>query len=200
MSGQSLGALLDEWAARFQVTTVLERVVGAATPACVAVGRGRHVTCIVDDEDAATRARVAYGGAADVRTAADERPMPKCDLVVVHGGAPGAGGDWRGPLGSLVRHAVKVAVVVAANPRAIEARVRSLFGASAGRWGDTQEVAAVLWAAGRVRDHVWLEAPALAERAPRFTRSLARSHAFVVDVTPRSPQARRKLRLSGESA
>jgi hypothetical protein len=204
--GSTLDALLATWAAKSEVATVLERAVGAdAKPACRAITRGVvHVTCIVDDAATADTMRAAYGPSADVRLASDERPMPKCDLVVVHGAAPGAGGDWRGPLAALVKNAQKLAVVVAPNPRSAVSRVRSVIGRGADGWGATEGLAPVLWDLGRVRDHVWLETSRLgerlAQRAPGFTRALSRSHAFVVDVAPRSRQARRKLRLNQEQA
>ena len=61
--------------------------------------------------------------------------------------------------------------------------------------GRTEALAPVLWEIGRVREHMFLEVPPLGLRAPRLVRRVAPQHAFVIDVTPRTPQARRRLRL-----
>jgi hypothetical protein len=49
-------------------------------------------------------------------------------------------------------------------------------------WGATSALAPVLWEIGRVREHEPIQGD---------------GHAFVVDVTPRTPQARRRLRVAG---
>jgi hypothetical protein len=208
-------ALLDEWAAKYDARTAIERIIGPkASPACAAlVVRGGIVVAVVDDAASAGHVREAYGAKADVRVATpsrrgariglhsarDDAELPKCDLVVVHGEA--LAGDWRGSLLALGKLAVKLVVVGVENPGAWQAEARSLFARVAGGmnggsgWGRTEALAPVLWEIGRVREHAFLDVPRLATRVPRLARRVAPLHAFVIDVTPRSPQARRRLRL-----
>ena len=219
----NLAGLLDLWtgASKFDAQTALERVVGRGTaPACAAlVAHGKSVVTVVDADASTERVRAVYGLKADVRIAGnDDVVLPKCDLVLVHGGA--LTGDWQAALASLSKHAVKLVIVVVDNPRAWPAQARSLLSRVAGRggkegkgdppsgenganghthahasWGKTAELAPVLWEIGRVREHVFLDVPPLGLRSPALAPRLAPRHAFVIDVTPRSPQARRRLRL-----
>ena len=160
-------ALLAFWALKYEVSTVLERIVGAGPSVCDAlVKRGALVS-------------VARGD-----TQANEELF---DLVIVQGeGIPVAEGRWEEWLVGVAKHASKLLVVEAPSPR------RSLLARFVGgpkretAWGSTAALAPVLWDVGRVRDHVSLD-------VPTWTRTVR--HAFVVDVTPRTPQARRKLRL-----
>jgi hypothetical protein len=197
----NLATLLDEWATKYDVHTVLERALGrAAEPACAALAAGGKTTVVVvDDEESASRVRAAYGAKADVRIAgrADD-DLPKSDLVVIHGGAPA--GDWRASLHALGKHAAKLVVVAAENEGAWQAEMRSRLSRVAGGdgdsgWGRTEVLAPLLWEIGRVKEHAFLDVPMLGQRAPRLASRVAPLHAFVVDVTPRSPQARRRLRL-----
>ena len=158
------------------------------------------MVAVVDDAASAEQVWAAYGAKADVRIVGkNDADLPKSDLVVVHGDAPGS--DWRTPLLALGKLAVKLVVVGVENPGAWRAEARSLFARVAGGvnggsgWGRTEALAPVLWEIGRVREHAFLDVPRLATRAPRLARRVAPRHAFVVDVTPRSPQARRRLRL-----
>jgi hypothetical protein len=198
----SFGALLDEWAAKYDVRTALERVIGRSEPpSCAAlVARGVTVAAIVDDAAGADHVRAAYGAKTDVRIAGRTDAEPaKSDLVVVHGEAPE--GDWRAALLALGAHAAKLVVVGVENPGTWRAEARSLLARVSGRvnggsgWGRTEALAPVLWEIGRVREHVFLDVPPLGLRAPKLVRRVAPLHAFVVDVTPRTPQARRRLRL-----
>jgi hypothetical protein len=69
------------------------------------------------------------------------------------------------------------------------------------------ELAGVLWQAGRVRERAYLGVSRLSAggrgEQPSFvpvsilTRRTARLQAFTVDTMPRTPQARRRLRMSG---
>jgi hypothetical protein len=212
----NLAGLLDLWtgASKFDAQTVLERVIGRGTaPACAAlVAHGKSVVTVVDPDASTERVRAVYGLKADVRIAGnDDVVLPKCDLVLVHGGA--LSGDWQAALASLSKHAVKLVMLVVDNPRAWPAQARSLLSSVGGSWvkrsngeaenglnghaswGKTSELAPVLWEIGRVREHVFLDVPPLGIRSPSLAPRLASRHAFVIDVTPRSPQARRRLRL-----
>jgi hypothetical protein len=177
--------LLDVWAQKYDVKSVLERA-GDASPACSAlVRRGAVIRALVDDERSAGAMRAAYGGAVNIASPRDDDE--KHDMVVIHGHVDPS------EIPLLAKRATKLVVVVAPNPRAIQARVP---GAAADTsWGATESLAGVLWQIGRVREHLWIDAPAFARAMPRVQRALARRHVFVVDVTPRSPQARRKVRL-----
>ncbi len=217
-SGGNLATLLDRWAFRVEAQTILERIVGRATaPACAAlVAQGKAIVTVVDPDASGERVRAVYGVKADVRVAGnDDVVLPKSDLVVLHGGKPL---DCLSTLASLGKLATMALIVVTENPDAWSARARVLLGrlrsangangaahpanaadaALRSGWGRTSELAPVLWAIGRVRDHEFLDVPPLAAGSPslvRFGPRLAGHHAFVVDVTPRSPQARRRLRL-----
>ncbi|MGO8996492.1 MAG: hypothetical protein ACLQVI_24520 [Polyangiaceae bacterium] len=202
--------LLDAWAAKYDARTVLERAIGrAAVPLCAAlVAGGRDLVGVVDDAESRERMRAAYGAKADVRIAGEDADLPKADLVVVHGGArPGDWRDWRASLLELGKLASKLVVVCTRNPEAWNVEVSSLLARLPGLpppaddasgdagWGRTRALAPVLWEIGRVKEHAFLDVPPLGQRAPRLARRLAPSHAFVVDVTPRTPQARRRVRL-----
>ena len=200
-----LETLLAQWAAKYDVESVLERAVGrGAPPACAALAaNGTAVVAVVDDAAGVERARAAYGVKADVRVAGkDDADLPKSDLVLVHGGPLEGAESWPDALTALGRHATKLIVVVVDNPGAWSAQARALMSRVThgpnghGGWGRTDALAPVLWALGRVREHAFLDVPALGLRSPKLTPHVAARHAFVVDVTPRTPQARRRLRLS----
>jgi hypothetical protein len=204
----NLDGLLELWAGaagKYEVQTVLERAVGRTTPpACAAlVAQGKSIVTIVDANASGERVRAAYGQRADVRVAGnDDVELPRSDLVLIHGGRPE--GDWQDALAKLAKYAAKLVVVAADNPHLWSVRARSLFARMTGdgngesgrpAWGTTAELAPALWEIGRVREHAFLDAPPLGERSARLLSSVAPRHAFVVDVTPRTPQARRRLRL-----
>jgi hypothetical protein len=82
---------------------------------------------------------------------------------------------------------------------------------------ETLSLAPVLWELGRVREHEYLVIPRALEMLNRLTDDAASSavlrgplgamvrrtamlHAFVVDLAPRTPQARRRLRAVEEEA
>jgi hypothetical protein len=216
----TLETLLAEWggSAKLDVQSVLERIIGRATaPACGAfAASGKSIVAVVDADASTERVRAVYGLKADVRVAGnDDVELPKSDLVLVHGGAPS---DWQSTLVTLGKHATKAMIVVVANPRAWPAQARTFLarvkelahpgeGTNAAStnganghhadvsWGDTAELAPVLWEIGRVREHAFLDVPPLGIRSPKLAPRLAPRHAFVIDVTPRTPQARRRLRL-----
>jgi len=164
----NLETVLVDWVAKYGVETVLERVVGHGPSACDPLAtRGKRVV-----------------------VARDDRPLETAmfDLVVVHGDEEPDAGEWRARLVGLAKRASKLFVVETRNPRP-PSRIARLIGASNGAapWGSTAALAPVLWDIGRVREHVFLGAASDARSAPR--------HAFAIDVTPRTPQARRKVRL-----
>jgi hypothetical protein len=180
--------LLVEWAAKYGVESVLERMSGDARSLCSSIASaGARMSVLVDNEDLAHAVRGGYD-ACDARLASRPGELEKHDLVVLHGG-----GIREAEIVALAKLAVKLVVVIAPNPGALAARFR---GKAA--WGATASLAPVLWSFGRVREHVFVDFPPFAAGIPRLLRVLARSHVFAVDVTPRSPQARRKLRLSAQ--
>ncbi len=112
------------------------------------------------------------------------------------------------PIAGLARAARKALVLVVRNPERVGHR---------GEGGATVDLAPELWSVGRVREHVYLPVPrwaaalaavsrgvAPADVAPApvsaLLRRLAPLHAFVVDTTPRTPQARRHLRVAAGRA
>ncbi len=137
----------------------------------------------------------------------DGAPVPEhADVVVACEWLAPAGDDWRTRVADLGLRATKRLVVVGPNPH------RGL-GAAGGEQGD---LARLLWELGRVRDHAYLVFPRAVEvvaaargqvvapdvaQAPvgALVRRTAHLHGFVVDTTPRSPQARRRLRIASAS-
>jgi len=120
-----------------------------------------------------------------------------------------AGPGWERRLGALAALARKVLVVVVPNPERVGASR-----AAGERW-ETLAIAPVLWELGRVREHEYLAIPRAVAAIARLrggtassadlrgatgaiVRRAARLHAFVVDTTPRTPQARRRLRTAEE--
>ena len=200
-----LEALLEEWARKYEVESVLERAVGRGTPlACAALAaRGVRVVVVVDDARDAGSVGAVYGAKGEARVSGkDDADLPKSDLVVVHGDALGEAGTWQETLTALGKHATKLVIVAVDNPGAWAAQARALVSRVThgpnghGGWGRTDALAPVLWALGRVREHAFLDVPPLGQRSPKLASRVAPRHAFVVDVTPRTPQARRRLRLS----
>ncbi|HEY2509240.1 MAG TPA: hypothetical protein VGI39_00155 [Polyangiaceae bacterium] len=198
----SFASLLEQWAARYEVTTVLERGLGPSVrPACASfAARGNAIFAVVDDGSSAEAVRAAYGPKAKVHLQGDEGELPKSDLVVIHGDHPG--GDWRHELAAFGSHASKLVVVSVPNAGAWQAQARRLLARARGEevpredgWGRTEALAPVLWSIGRVREHAYVDVPSVGDRAPKLVHRVAGGHVFLVDVTPRTPQARRKIRL-----
>lgn len=142
-----------------------------------------------------------YGGGREVRLLAPGTgDVPDADLVVSFD-APSRAARWGEHLLRLGKMARKALVVFVQNPE----RVWPLRSGGA---TSMVELAGVLWQAGRVREHAYLDVSRLVAggRAgePSFVpvglvaRRTARLQAFVVDTMPRTPQARRRLRVSGE--
>jgi hypothetical protein len=114
--------------------------------------------------------------------------------------------DWTKRLEALVERAAKGLVLVTDNPHRLALNEPP-------RAGDGLEVARLLWQLGRVRDCVYLVFPRVVEklaaptgfvvapdvaRAPgsALVRRTAHLIAYVVDTTPRTPTARRRLRVA----
>jgi hypothetical protein len=133
----------------------------------------------------------------DASPPAASAPPATADLVVWCSGSAS-----EVPVGSLAAMARKALLVVVRNPE-------HLLRPGAGC--DTVRLAPSLWSAGRVRDHAFLATPAAVRMAvaawrrsavagvfhapaPALIRRASPLHAFVVDTTPRTPQARRHLR------
>jgi hypothetical protein len=152
--------------------------------------------------------RVAHGCKATTTWYAQAHGNPsmgpeRADVVVAYG-TPDPDG-----VVDLASRAAKVLVVVLDNPD------RLGLGHASGR-ARGAELARKLWEVGRVREHAYLVFPRAVEvvaaargqvvapdvaHAPvgPLVRSMAHLHAYVVDTTPRSPQARRRLRIAGAS-
>lgn len=135
----------------------------------------------------------------------------RADLIVSVGddGFARRQGGWRERLGEVAGRAAKALLVVLANPERIG--VRALFA------GGNPDLLRALWEVGRVREHAYLVFPRAVEvlgaaggqvAAPDLAygpagvalRRTAHLHAFLVDTAPRTPQARRRLGLTGSGA
>lgn len=152
--------------------------------------------------------RVAHG--CDAATIAFEPPAARgvagperVDVLAFH-----HVGTSRAGIADLASRAAKVLVVVQANPDRLAVDCAGTR--------DTVDLARMLWELGRVREHAYLVFPRAVEvfgaakgqvvapdvaYAPvgALLRRTARLHAYVVDTTPRSRQARRKLRVADAS-
>jgi hypothetical protein len=134
--------------------------------------------------------------------------LPQADLVVSFD-APASVHAWQDYLTALAHCARKALVVVVRNPD------RPLNGASHPGCA-THVLGQVLWKVGRVREHAYLGVPRWVLALPggraqsfdegiaqgpagRAVRLAAPLHAFVVDTSPRTPQARRRLGLAAAS-
>jgi hypothetical protein len=278
--------LVERWADQFGIRSVLEgpRDGMAGVPGVHGVGlarKGIPVVSVVSGDDQASVTRAVYerGGARsfEVRSmpgdlAADGyaalRALPPSDLVIAYHALETP--DWRDYLRAAARLARKLLVVTTCNPhnwgvtvvRAV-AGLRGVRGMAPPEAWRREVLAPELWELGRVKSHVYFDAPwwpdlqvspgqSLLDRAKRlwttrtnaleFTASGADSvlatrfvygaerwpyfggdgwadelgpalarhpsfegrtgtlgalaahlHAFVVDTTPRTPQARRRL-------
>ncbi len=223
---------------------------------CVGLARaGVRVLSVVGDDASADIARAVYACAApaqpvEVRVMGPGglAELPVSDLVLVYQGALPVE-DGHAYLRAMARHARTILVVVTRNPEHWRLASRdALRGLRASDATTTKALAPVLWELGRVRDHVYFDAPcwpawppardsaswlggstrhvygaerwpyfggagwtdelepALVRRpsferaGPRVLRRTAYLHAFVVDLRPRTPQARRKLELARAGA
>ncbi|HXX68857.1 MAG TPA: hypothetical protein VEK07_16845 [Polyangiaceae bacterium] len=164
--------LMQQWAARYGVESALEGPVdgmaGVRGVHCVGLARdGVRVVSAVTSPRAAELARAVYGRAAphasvDVRVVAATEGiecLPASDLVLVYHALPFVG-DWRAYLRRLAGLARKVLVVATCNPQNWGfLAVRLVGGVSAPEVWQTGVLAPALWEIGRVRDHVYFDAP-----------------------------------------
>jgi hypothetical protein len=171
--------LVDEWARRYEVASALEGPVdgmaGVAGVHLVGLARrGVRVTSAALTEEKARVARGVYaraggGDHVDVRVAGDvERiaaELAPADLVVAYHALPLVD-DWRAYLRAVAGLARKLLVVTVCNPdnwgvAAIRAagRLRGRRDLEAPETWRTEVLAPELWSLGRVRDHVYFDAP-----------------------------------------
>ena len=139
-------------------------------------------------------AELAPGTVAFERTPTGGRlPATSFDLVVSVD-APHRCVDWGARLRQLRSLASRALVVVVENDERV------------GQAGAVSHdvLARLLWQLGRVREHVYVDCSRIASRecvvsapAGRLVRATARLRAYVVDTGPRTPQARRRLRVAG---
>ena len=144
---------------------------------------------------------VEYGGGPEVRLLASgtvDGDVPPADLVVSFD-PPSRMGRCDERLLRLGKLARKVLVVLVPNPE-------RPWPLRPGRRSSTTELAGVLWKVGRVRERAYLGVPRSVAgpdvepsvaHAGFLVRHTARLQAFVVDTRPRTPQARRRLRVGG---
>jgi hypothetical protein len=163
--------LLAKWAAEYEVTSALEGPVDgmAGIRGVHGVGLARsgvRVVAAVPDEASARVARAVYAhaapdSAADVRSLSPSRAgdLPASDLVLVYHALPFVE-DWRVYLGTLAKLARKLLVVATCNPDNWGFTAVSLLGrVRAPDVWRTETLAPALWELGRVREHVYFDAP-----------------------------------------
>jgi hypothetical protein len=170
--------LMDKWAAEYDVHSALEGPVDAMAGVrgvhCVGLARaGIAVTSAVPAEDFARIARAVYdragaGGNVDVRVVADPMnavALPSSDLVVAYHALPLVD-EWRAYLAVLAKIAKKVLIVTVCNPDnwgvaaiRLASGLRGLRGVAPPPVWQTQVLAPELWKVGRVRDHIYFDAP-----------------------------------------
>ncbi len=163
---------MNQWAEEYGVETALEGPVdgmaGVRGVHCAGLARaGVKVVSTVATPRAASIAEGVYRSSApraavDVRVVADEtsvRDLPPSDMVLVYHALPFVD-DWRSYLATLGKLARKVLVVATCNP--------DNWGFTAVRWmgrvqaptvWQTATLAPALWELGRVREHVYFDAP-----------------------------------------
>jgi hypothetical protein len=168
---------VDRWAEDYGVQSALEGpldgMAGVSGVHLVGLARrGIAVTSAVPTEEKARIARGVYeragGGGASVRVVDPSRvvqELPPADMVIAYHALPLVD-DWRGYLASIAKLARKVVVVTVCNPDNWGVAAIRLAGRLRGRrdleppetWR-TEVLAPELWAIGRVRDHVYFDAP-----------------------------------------
>lgn len=166
--------LMAKWAAEYGVESALEGPVdgmaGVRGVHCVGLARqGVSVLAAVARHTSAAIARDVYDDAVrggspsnvEVRVVDPSRAadLPRADLVLVYHALPFVD-DWRGYLRTLATRARKVLIVTTCNPDNWGPATLSLLGgARAPAVWRTETLAPVLWEVGRVRDHVYFDAP-----------------------------------------
>jgi hypothetical protein len=166
--------LMDRWAAEYDVESALEGPVdgmaGVRGVHCVGLARrGVSVVATVANDTSAAIARAVYAEATagvsspkvEVRVVDPSRAgdLPRADLVLVYHALPFVD-DWPAYLRKLGALARKVLVVTTCNPDNWGPATLSLLGrVSAPAVWRTETLAPALWQIGRVRDHVYFDAP-----------------------------------------
>jgi hypothetical protein len=164
--------LMDGWAREYSVESALEGpvdgVAGVRGVHCAGLAReGVRVVSAVPTAESAAVARgvyadVALPGTFDVRIVTNEdltEDLPASDLVLVYHALPFVR-DWRRYLETLARRARKVLIVATCNPDNWGfTAVRWVGGVQAPAVWCTGTLAPALWELGRVRDHVYFDAP-----------------------------------------
>jgi hypothetical protein len=164
--------LMTKWAEEYDVASALEGpldgMAGVRGVHCAGLARsGVRVVAAVTSEDAAAVARGVYARTAarasvDVRVITDEanvRDLPSSDMVLLYHGLPFADG-WQSYLISLAKLARPVCVVATCTPDNWGFAAVSLIGrVQAPDVWRTETLAPVLWELGRVREHVYFDAP-----------------------------------------
>jgi hypothetical protein len=163
---------MEAWAVEYGIETALEGPVDGmagvrGVHGAALARRGVRVVSAVPTERAAEIARGVYARSApeasvDVRVVDDEtrvRDLPASDLVLVYHALPFVN-DWRTYLRELARLARKVLVVATCNPQNWGFTAVSWVGrVRAPEVWRTETLAPALWALGRVREHVYFDAP-----------------------------------------
>ena len=163
--------LLAKWAADYGVESALEGPVdgmaGVRGVHCVGLARsGIRVVAAVLDEGSASVARAVYDRAAPgsgakvcATSLARVGDLPPCDLVVVYHALPFVD-DWREYIATLGGLARKLLVVTTCNPHNWGFSAVSLIGrVRPPQVWRTEILAPALWELGRVREHVYFDAP-----------------------------------------
>jgi hypothetical protein len=163
---------MQAWAQEYGVQSVLEGpldgMAGIRSVHSVGLARqGVRVVAAVRSEEARALAervyaRAAPGGHVEVRVVADEAAvgeLPPSDMVLVYHALPFAR-DWRKYLATLGALATKLLVVATCNPHNWGfTTVRWLGGPAAPPEWTAETLAPALWSLGRVREHVYFDAP-----------------------------------------
>ncbi len=163
---------MQGWAEEYGVETALEGpfdgMAGIRSVHAAGLARqGVRVVAAVRSDEARAVARAVYAavaprGDADVRVVEDEArvgDLPPSDMVVVYHALPFVR-DWRRYLATLGGLARKVLIVATCNPDNWGfTAVRWLGGPKAPASWTTEALAPALWELGRVRDHVYFDAP-----------------------------------------
>jgi hypothetical protein len=170
--------LVDRWADDYGVESALEGpldgMAGVSGVHLVGLARrGVEVTSAVPTEERARLARGVYeraagGSRTTVRVVAPSRAgeeLPAADMVIAYHALPFAD-DWRGYLRDVAKLARKVLVVTVCNPDnwgvaavRLGARLRGRRDLEPPETWRTEVLAPELWSVGRVRDHVYFDAP-----------------------------------------
>jgi hypothetical protein len=170
--------LVEKWAVEYGAESALEGPVDgmAGVSGVHLVGlarRGLGVTSALPSEEKARIARAVYARAgaagAEVRVLTDPRraaeELPPSDLVIAYHSLPLVD-DWRAYLRAIAKLARKALVVTVCNPDnwgvaaiRLAGRLRKRSDLEPPETWRTEVLAPELWSLGRVRDHVYFDAP-----------------------------------------